>query len=275
MLQTHHGHNPSARRNYDAVLQSHESDARHGSLSSSISGGPASSFHLGHQSGVNSQLAGISVQQQVAAARRDSLPLHSSVQHQVGGQQQSLLQRQQLLAYQHQQQSQLLRQSGYQQHQLQTVQQPVQQQTVYQQQQAFIGPAPAPTGYAPAAAATAYAPASAASAYAPAPAATGYAPAPAATAYAPAPVAAPAPALSYSNNYELSEHDVAPVITVTNDAVIAVDAAPVSVPASCPAPARLPHQCGGAVNTCWSIGVADVDCPGHSICWSLYNYKNQ
>jgi len=40
----------------------------------------------------------------------------------------------------------------------------------------------------------------------------------------------------------------------------------VSVPASCPAPARLPHQCGGAVNTCWSIGVADVDCPGHSIC---------
>ena len=160
-FQTHHGHNPSARRNYDAVLQSHESGARHnglhGTVSSSISGVPASSFHLGHQSGagdtlVNNQLAGISVRQQVAAARRDSLPLHSSVQQQVTGQHQSLLQQQQLLAYQHQQQSQLLRQAGHQQHQLQSVHhttQPVQQQAVYQQQQAFIGPAPAPTGYAP------------------------------------------------------------------------------------------------------------------------------
>ena len=61
----------------------------------------------------------------------------------------------------------------------------------------------------------------------------------------------------------------APVITVTNDAVIAVDAAPAPAlgPGLCPAPSRLPQQCAGAVNTCWSVGVADVDCPDHSLCW--------
>ena len=56
------------------------------------------------------------------------------------------------------------------------------------------------------------------------------------------------------------------MITVTDDAIIAVDAAPAPAPVqapapapvlppnSCPAPSRLPHQCGAAVNTCWSIG---------------------
>ena len=82
---------------------------------------------------------------------------------------------------------------------------------------------------------------------------------------------APAPAGHYSGAYEQS-----PVITVTDDAVIAVDApavhhaapavAPVLPPGQCPAPTVLPHHCAGAVNQCWSIGVSDVDCPGHSLC---------
>ena len=67
------------------------------------------------------------------------------------------------------------------------------------------------------------------------------------------------------------------MITVTDDTVIAVDAPHVGhhaavaavaapVPGQCPAPHRLPHTCSGAVNTCWSIGLADVDCPGHALC---------
>ena len=39
--------------------------------------------------------------------------------------------------------------------------------------------------------------------------------------------------------------------------------------AGCPAPSLLPQQCAGAVSTCWSVGVADVDCPGHGLCWSV------
>ena len=66
------------------------------------------------------------------------------------------------------------------------------------------------------------------------------------------------------------------MIRVTDDAVIAVAAPaapvaappPAAVPAGlCASPSRLPHQCGGAVNTCWSVGVADVDCPGYSLSW--------
>lgn len=35
----------------------------------------------------------------------------------------------------------------------------------------------------------------------------------------------------------------------------------------CPAAHRLPlNQCIGAVNSCWSVGVGDVDCPGHGLC---------
>ena len=84
---------------------------------------------------------------------------------------------------------------------------------------------------------------------------------------------APAPAPAHGSRYQA---EAAPVISVTDDAVIAVAAPaapvaalpPAAVPSGlCPAPSRLPHQCGGAVNTCWSVGVADVDCPGHSLCW--------
>jgi len=228
---------------------------------------PAASFDLGGkgkqtfsfgfgshgQTGqVNNQLAGVQVQQQVAAARQDSLPLHSSVQQQ--------------LLQQHQQNSQILRQSGFGQRQRQPVQQ-VQYQAQApaavlshqgqhlvqgaRNQQAFIGPATAPTRYQ----------------------------------YQQASVPAPVPHPELSNALTgyasaSSLHDAAPVITVTDDAIIAVDAATAPVPApapapapapvlppnSCPAPSRLPHTCGAAVNTCWSIGVADVDCPGHALC---------
>lgn len=35
----------------------------------------------------------------------------------------------------------------------------------------------------------------------------------------------------------------------------------------CPAAPGLPlNQCIGAVNSCWSVGVGDVDCPGHGLC---------
>jgi len=237
------------------------------------------SFGFGGQSQLNNQLAGVQVQQQVAAARQDSLPLHTSVQQQ--------------LLQQHQQNSQLLTQSGFGQRQRQSVQhvhheqqhiaQPVQHvqearqqlsgvyqgQVQYQaqtpaavlshqgqhlvqgasHQQSFIGPATAPSGYHQVSQ----------------------------QASLPAPVAHPELSNALTG-YASSLHDAAPVITVTDDAIIAVDAAPARAPVpapapapvlppnSCPAPSRLPHQCGAAVNTCWSIGVADVDCPGHSLC---------
>jgi len=38
-------------------------------------------------------------------------------------------------------------------------------------------------------------------------------------------------------------------------------------PSACPAVAGLPiSQCAGQVNSCWSIGQADVDCPNHGLC---------
>jgi len=66
--------------------------------------------------------------------------------------------------------------------------------------------------------------------------------------------------------YALHDQQV-PSITVNEDIFIAADTPLAGGPGQCPAAPRLSAlQCQGAVNSCWSVGVDDVDCPGHSLC---------
>ena len=89
-FQHHHGHNPNSARNYGAPLHHQEATAqpqadlgviaaRRRQTPITTSAASASAFHLGSLQGY-SQLQGVEVQHGVAAARQDSLPLHSSVQ---------------------------------------------------------------------------------------------------------------------------------------------------------------------------------------------------
>ena len=89
-FQHHHGHNPNSARNYGAPLHHQEAPvqpqtdlgviaARRRQTPITTSAASASAFHLGSLQGY-SQLQGVEVQHGVAAARQDSLPLHSSVQ---------------------------------------------------------------------------------------------------------------------------------------------------------------------------------------------------
>ena len=84
-FQHHHGRNPNSARNYGAPVHHQEAAAQPqpdlGVIAARrsqtpLSASAASTFHLG---GLQ-QLQGVEVQQGVAAARRDSLPLHRSVQ---------------------------------------------------------------------------------------------------------------------------------------------------------------------------------------------------
>ena len=41
-----------------------------------------------------------------------------------------------------------------------------------------------------------------------------------------------------------------------------------TTPSACPVMVGLPlAQCRGAVNTCWSVGQTDADCPNSQLCW--------
>ena len=82
-FQHHHARNPNSARNYGAPVhhQAAQPQPDLGVIASRrsqtpLSASAASTFHLG---GLQ-QLQGVEVQQGVAAARRDSLPLHRSVQ---------------------------------------------------------------------------------------------------------------------------------------------------------------------------------------------------
>ena len=87
-FQHHHGHNPNSARNYGAPLHHQEASAQPqpdlgviaARRQTPITASAASTFSLGSSLQGYSQLQGVEVQQGVAAARRDSLPLHNSVQ---------------------------------------------------------------------------------------------------------------------------------------------------------------------------------------------------
>ena len=86
-FQHHHGHNPSSARNYGAPLHHQEASAQPqpdlgviARRQTPITASAASTFSLGSSLQGYSQLQGVEVLQGVAAARRDSLPLHNSVQ---------------------------------------------------------------------------------------------------------------------------------------------------------------------------------------------------
>jgi len=71
----------------------------------------------------------------------------------------------------------------------------------------------------------------------------------------------PAPASSFQ--IPLHHESGHPVAAAYNPATTHIALAP----SACPAVAGLPiSQCGGQVNSCWSIGQADVDCPNHGLC---------
>ena len=91
-------------------------------------------------------------------------------------------------------------------------------------------------------------------AYTSAPAAP--APAPASTQFSSFPVVAP-------TAYRTPD---IPSISVTDDTII-VNSAERSN-GQCPTVTTLASlQCQGAVNSCWSVGQPDVDCPGNALCW--------
>jgi len=56
-------------------------------------------------------------------------------------------------------------------------------------------------------------------------------------------------------------YQASPSISLASDPFAA------GVSSQCPAaPSRTIQECRGAVNSCWSVGVGDVDCPGNSLC---------
>jgi len=117
-----------------------------------------------------------------------------------------------------------------------------------------------------------YAQAPAVQPYAPAPAVQPYQPAPAVQHYPQAPTVSTspqfanfppaAPAAAYAPQSYHHENEV-PNIVVTTDAVSSLARGQSQCPA---APSLTLQQCQGAGNTCWSVGVSDVDCPGNSLC---------
>ena len=149
----HHGHNPNSGRNYGAPVHHQEAAAQPqpdlGVIAARrsqtpLSASAASTFHLG---GLQ-QLQGVEVQHGVAAARRDSLPLHRSVQQNLQTGTGYSLQQNSGYSLQHQQPLQARPQQPLQAHGLRfnslQYQQPAVQHSQFQQHahaqpQAFIG----------------------------------------------------------------------------------------------------------------------------------------
>jgi len=75
------------------------------------------------------------------------------------------------------------------------------------------------------------------------------------------PVRAPVPSLTYQGYQNPAYGEVAAAYNPSATPTIAL------APSACPSIAGLPiSQCAGAVNACWSVGQADVDCPNNGLC---------